>query len=76
MTRFRKHKTGAYRYLINGEKEWRLYRYTPRKNEFESGLKYRLCEVWYCSEWGEYRTIERCKVSSIKEAETLIGRWS
>lgn len=72
MTRFKKHKYFNFRYLITGGKTWALYPYTPRNNEFEKGLKYRLCERYYCPEWGETRIIERCKVSSIKEAENII----
>lgn len=72
MKHFKKHKYLNYRFLISGFTEWRLYPYIPRNNEFEKGLKYRLCESWYCSEWGERRIIERYKVSSIKEAEHII----
>ena len=72
MKHFKKHKCFNYRFLITGFTEWRLYPYTPRNNEFEKSLKYRLCESWYCPEWGEQRTIERYKVASIKEAENII----
>lgn len=60
-----------YRFMIDGFKEWRLYPYNPR-NEFEKGLKYQLCDSYYCPEWGEQRTTRRALVSSIKEAEKLI----
>ena len=72
MKHFKKHKNLNYRFLISGFTEWRLYPYTPRNNEFERGLKYRLCESWYSWEWGEERIIERYKVSSINEAENII----
>ncbi len=62
-----------YRYLIKDGIHWRLYRYYPRNNEFERGLKYRLVERWYCEDWGEYRETERGKCSSIKEAEIYIN---
>lgn len=72
MKRFKKDKNGL-RFIVKNYKTWLLYPYTPYENEFETGAKYRLCEKWYNSDWGEYRIIERCKVSSIKEAEKLLN---
>lgn len=77
MIHFKKHNTFNYRFLVCNGKMWILYPYTPRRNEFERGLKYSLCERFYSDTYGAYRTVERCKVSSIKEAEKLLktGIW-
>ena len=64
-----------YRYMIDGFKERRLYPYTPRNNEFEKGLKYQLCDSYYCPEWGEQRTTCHVLVSSIREAEKIVNEW-
>ena len=72
MKHFKKHQNFNYRFLINGYSEFRLYPFTPRNNEFEKGLKYRLCEFWYNPESGIERIFELCRVSSVKEAEFYI----
>ena len=69
---FEKGRDPNYRFLVAHYREWRLYPYTPRKGKCENGVKYRLCEVWYCPEWGEYRLDERYLVHSIREAENII----
>ena len=74
MEHFRKSKDSRYRYLLKNFTEYRLYPYTPRNNEFEKGLKYRLCESFYHEERGEQVINELCKVSGIKEAEELIAK--
>lgn len=72
MKHFKKHNYLNYRFLINGYSEFRLYPFTPRNNEFEKRLKYRLCEIWYNPETGIERIFELCHVSCIKEAESYI----
>lgn len=62
------------RFMIHNGREYRLYPYIPRRNEFERGLKYRLCEEWEFKD-NELRITEICKVSSIKEAEILIDKF-
>ena len=72
MKHFKKHNYLNYKFLINGYSEFRLYPFMPQNNEFEKGLKYRLCEFWYNPETDTDRIIELCRVSSIKEAEFYI----
>lgn len=74
MTRFKKDTKGLSCYwLFRNGRTYRLTRYTPRNNEFEKGLKYTLWEKWlYQGNEIEYRYTALGKVSSIKEAETLI----
>lgn len=72
MAHFKKYRDTYRRYMVYNGKMWFLYPYIPAQNEFERGLKYSLCERFYSDTDGAYRNIERCKVSSIKEAETLL----
>lgn len=61
-------------FMVRNGREYRLYPYTHRENEFERGFKYRLCEEWQFKE-DEFRITEICKVSSIKEAEILVSTF-
>ena len=62
------------RFMIHNGREYRLYPYIHRQNEYERGLKYRLCETLEFKD-GELRITERCKVSSIKEAEKIVNEY-
>lgn len=80
MQHFKKLENGTYQVIGYHDRDFRLLRYTPRSNEFEKGLKYRLCEFWvFTAEpamgWKEeQRVTEISKHSSIKEAEKYL-RW-
>jgi len=77
MTHFKKHREFNYRFLVYRGTMWILYPYTPpREYAFERGFKYSLCFRFYSDTDGAYRTVERCRVKSIKEAEKWIkGRF-
>ena len=73
MKHFKKYRDSNARFLAYDGKMWYLYPYTPpREYVFERGFKYRLCFRFYSDTDGAYRIVERCRVKSIKEAETLI----